>query len=201
MNTPALKIHMQIIRRINCQITSIKNKSRINCIIQSGKDNIIFSSKTGNVYTVIIRCDTDCCNINYILSLYLKVLKGICLNSNIDYDINEINQILTNSIRIEGLNPIGNIGKTKWNNERNIGFQINYEVTMDSIFMAYINILNSNNNIIKTSLIFSIKCGVVIFDIIKAYIGIAKWDSNYKIKIYKPTKSLLIEMDLQDLQI
>lgn len=196
MDTPALKIHMQIIRRINCEIGSI-TKSRINCIIQLGKDDIIISSKAGNVYTVILKCDTNCSNVHDILCLYINVLKKVSLHSSIDCDINKIKQSVSNSISLQGLNPIGYIGNIKWNKAKKIGFQIYYEISMDSIFIASIKIFNAHNNIIKTIPFFQIKCGIIIVDVIKTYIGVSKWSSENVIKIYKPAKTFFWEIDLK----
>lgn len=92
---------------------------------------------------------------------------------------------------------MGYIGNIKWNKAKKIGFQINYEVSMDSFFIASINIFNSHNEIINTIPFFQIKCGIVIVDVIKAYIGVSKWSSEDIIRIYKPTKTFFWEIDLK----
>ncbi len=195
MDTPSLKIHMQIIRRINCEIRSI-NRSRINCIIQAGMDDIIISSKNGNVYTIMLGCDVNSCDIGYIINLYTNMLKKINSYHDMGCNVTKIHKSLLDSIYLQGLNPMGNIGRIKRNKAKTLGFQINYEVSIDSIFTAAIRVYNSDSDIIKNLPCFSTKCGAVIDNIIKTYIGATEWSSDSIIKIYKPSKSLLCEVDL-----
>lgn len=195
MDTPSLQIHLQVIRRINLELPS-KPSIRINCIIQLGQFNIEITNNMGQVYTVLLQCDTYCCDVKTILDYYIGILKVIKLRTDLRIDLYMIYRNIYSSILEQGLSLLGKIGKIKWNKKRSIGFQVYYEVSINSILTVMLYIFTSDNNIIKKLSLFSLKCGVLIKDLINANIKKCEWYSDYVIKIYKPSKKTLIELDI-----
>lgn len=187
MNSAALKIHMQIIRMINSQIRIILNY-RINCIIQKGIPMCELYAENDGVITIVLNCDTEECDTTYILSLYTKVLQFISVLKNVTINILNIITFIESTIDKSGINPTSSIGPLKWLKNEDVGFQIEYIVSTDSILTLYINIINKNNQVTRKIDFMMSKCGAVIENIIQAYIGNAKWISTNQIEIRKPNK-------------